>query len=275
MMPILLLLAAMMTQTEAPATPSASPPAERARWGVDGGEQYCTLVRTQDNGTRAFIIQIMPGGDYALLNLSYDDPTSRTLRGRRAATIELLPGGAHFAITPAVDNPSLIRVEDASALLAGLAEAEDMRIVQNGEVRLTFAFPTAARVVGVMRECLDRGTERWGVDPQRLASLRQRPSIERWIRPSDYPRGPMNPSGSGTTIVRLSVDQTGRITHCAVVATSGDERYDQAACTHTDRVCGRPALDADGSPVAIDVIEPVGWALYRIMSSPSHRSTER
>jgi TonB family protein len=270
MMPILLLLAAMMTQTEAPATPSASPSAERARWGVDGGESYCALIRTQDDGAPAFVMRIMPGSDHAVLNLSYTGPSARTLRGRRVAFIELLPGGPRFSMMPLIDNQNAIDLEGASSLLAGLARAQEMRIVQNGDARLTFAFTAAARAVGVMRECLERGGERWGVDPQRLASLRQWPRIERWVRSSDYP-GPFNPGGSGTTLVRLSVDQSGRITHCAVVATSGDARYDQAACAHTDRVRGRPALDADGAPVAVDIIEPVDWVLFQVVSSPSHQ----
>lgn len=66
----------------------------------------------------------------------------------------------------------------------------------------------------------------------------------------------------GDTIARLDVDATGRVTGCAVLVSSGSAALDNATCKISlERGRLRPAIGADGKPIAAFRIMPVRWRL--------------
>lgn len=72
-----------------------------------------------------------------------------------------------------------------------------------------------------------------------------------WIQSSDYPATALGNGEGGTTVFTLSVDATGGVTDCHVVASSGSAALDQATC---DLIRARavffPAADRAHKPVA-------------------------
>lgn len=74
----------------------------------------------------------------------------------------------------------------------------------------------------------------------------------RWARriQENYPSRALREETEGTVGVRVSVGPNGRVTGCAVTASSGSSILDDAACKGMDRYARfDPALDAAGNPI--------------------------
>ncbi|WP_197420535.1 energy transducer TonB [Sphingomonas sp. CCH5-D11] len=78
------------------------------------------------------------------------------------------------------------------------------------------------------------------------------------ITPDDYPA---NAHGvSGTTIVSISVDETGAVVDCKIVAPSGSTALDDHSCSLIrQRMRYEPARSADGKPVISSITRRVLW----------------
>lgn len=87
---------------------------------------------------------------------------------------------------------------------------------------------------------------------------------QQWVTTNDYPTHDLRAEHQGTTRYRLSIDTAGRVTHCAVTASSGWPGLDKAAC---DRVSNRarfePASDQTGARVAGSFSGSVTWQIPR------------
>ena len=71
-----------------------------------------------------------------------------------------------------------------------------------------------------------------------------------WFTAKDYPPAARRSMQQGRVAVELTIDATGRVTECRVVASSGSAELDKATCDLV-RLRGRfePALDKQGNPV--------------------------
>lgn len=88
----------------------------------------------------------------------------------------------------------------------------------------------------------------------------------RWLRgavtPSDYPRGAAKAGIGGSVTVRYTVAPSGRAVDCVVRRSSGNADLDRASCRVVERRFRyAPARDADGRPVASEVIEILSWSV--------------
>jgi periplasmic protein TonB len=85
---------------------------------------------------------------------------------------------------------------------------------------------------------------------------------QQWVTTNDYPAHDLRAEHAGTTRYRLSIDSAGRVTHCAVTASSGWPGLDKAAC---ERVSARarfePASDESGARVAGSYAGSVTWQI--------------
>ena len=67
---------------------------------------------------------------------------------------------------------------------------------------------------------------------------------------------------AGRAMVSLTVDPTGRPTHCRIARSSGDGTVDSGLCPLVTRRLGfRPALDAEGRPIPYSVNYVAEWSL--------------
>ena len=70
------------------------------------------------------------------------------------------------------------------------------------------------------------------------------------IKDSDYPAAVWESSVPQSLLTRLSIDATGRVSHCAVTRSSGNAAYDAVTCRLVEqRFRFAPARDAHGKPV--------------------------
>jgi protein TonB len=104
----------------------------------------------------------------------------------------------------------------------------------------------------------------WGVDPDERATLSRLPrgNPARFFGPSVYPALAVSNHLQGRTVTVVSIGVDGRVTGCAVAATSGALVLDQATC-NVLKASGHfmPALDMSGKPVASHLVVPVRWVL--------------
>lgn len=83
-----------------------------------------------------------------------------------------------------------------------------------------------------------------------------------WVTTEDYPASALRQNAEGTTGITVTVGADGRVSACRVIATSGNDALDEATCrTYTRRARFRPAVDAEGRPIAADHADRVRWQL--------------
>jgi protein TonB len=82
------------------------------------------------------------------------------------------------------------------------------------------------------------------------------------IIPADYPADALAARAQGTTAIRYTVHEQGRVAGCAVTATSGHVSLDNAACAIVQRRFRfSPARDAAGTPISESRSDLIAWTL--------------
>jgi protein TonB len=83
-----------------------------------------------------------------------------------------------------------------------------------------------------------------------------------FISPQDYPAAALQARQQGTVHFRLAVSAQGRVTHCAVLQSSGHSILDSSLCSLlTRRARFTPATDASGNPMAASIDDQYSWRL--------------
>lgn len=98
----------------------------------------------------------------------------------------------------------------------------------------------------------------------------------RWVGTSDYPSQSVRERREGTTAFKVTVGPQGRVTACAIMASSGSSDLDEATCRLvTQRAVFHPALDRKGKPTTGAYQNRVRWVLRKpIAVMPAHRKMD-
>jgi TonB family protein len=257
------LLAAPFAVARQPARAPAPAPAAPAfrPWQVDWGQYYCSMIRKAEPGrpfATAFITS--PGGTGTTIRLVPE-------RGQRAPgnidTVVLMPAGSPIHVTSndiryQQRDITLVRIYGLPpAFREALAGASELQL-RNGE-RLQARVPLDGirDALAALRQCHVEVAREWGIDTAALAALSRQPTQSEnnfGLTPNDYPPQALRQATQGHVIMRLTVSAEGRVTACAIVATSGSPEIDSTACRISlQRGRFNPALDAAGGPVAIAI----------------------
>jgi TonB family protein len=246
--------------------------APRARWVVDYADMECSLSRTAADGHTARIaIVVTPGGAGFVIRF-FDAGLGRLPRPVPNVGVSVQPGGpllSNAVLTPYRSGRQVVYaspiIEDGH--LDSLASGTMLRITRNGQNRAAFPLPGVRNAVAVLRQCVDDQLRAWGIDPVLHRSLRSRPApvdgvIASTFRFADYPESAIRAGHEGRTVARLSIAADGSIAACTAVASSGHAELDERTCAVlSSRARYRPALDADGNPIAAMAIVSVSWNL--------------
>ncbi len=83
-----------------------------------------------------------------------------------------------------------------------------------------------------------------------------------WVTTNDYPTSDLRAEHEGSARYRLTIDAAGKVSDCAVVASSGFAGLDQAACANlTRRGQFNPATDESGAGTPSSYSGTVTWRL--------------
>lgn len=119
--------------------------------------------------------------------------------------------------------------------------------------------------MAVLRDCTTDLVASWGYDPAQQAARKQSPrpisTPADWLTPDDFPRERSGRQSMNAVIVfRLDVSDAGKVAKCHVLAAIGDEKFRKDTCLLiTQRAKFKPALDANGKPVASYYVNQVYW----------------
>ena len=251
---------------QAPAPAPATPPPQV--WQLDWQKNHCT-ISTGDPANVGVALWMTPGDPRPDLYLIGSPKVLPNLKGTKLS-ITLLPSKRSF--TTKAENLS-----EASSVhaMAGYEFDEELppAFAASSEVRIDgLGAPVSIPVIGagkamaaLRQQCIDPKLAEWGIDPKVYEALRVPPTNlpgGLWWTADDYPTEAQAGGQLGDTVIRLDVDVTGKVTGCAVVVSSGSKALDKASCDISlARGRLRPAIGADGKPIAAFRIMPVRWRL--------------
>ncbi|MDB5719480.1 MAG: hypothetical protein JWP15_98 [Alphaproteobacteria bacterium] len=250
--------------------PAAPRPAVAApSWQADWGDNVCSLIRAAED-PNAIILRIdsVPGTDLISVNLQHKKWAWASEGQAADVALALDPGGvvpakAAYSPNPLDRHPALTLQVTGRFFLGQLAAARSLTVTQHGRPLASFTLPLAAQAVSSLRACQRDALTSWGIDADAWFKLRSAPvakqDLASLIGIDDYPSKALNGGVSGRVVIRLSVDATGTPTGC-VATMSSDSSFDRDTCAlFMKRARFRPALDAEGRPVAAPLVTVVTW----------------
>lgn len=93
-------------------------------------------------------------------------------------------------------------------------------------------------------------------------SARPKGNTANWVTTNDYPTSGLRGEHEGSARYRLSIDSTGKVSTCAITATSGHAELDEATCaTLARRAKFDPATDETGARAPGSYSGTVTWRL--------------
>lgn len=255
------------------AQPQAAPPDPQV-WTLDFQNNHC-IISTGEVARAGLALWMTPGDPDPTLDLVGSPnivPAARSVTepNRTPFTITFSPGGETFQSTAfELSNGGKQRAVELRRLHRDFAAAfakSDELTARSLQKTVSVPILGSAKAMAALHQCLDQKLAQWGVDVASYDALRMPPTDDfdhPWITYQDYPEQALASDQSGQVVVRLNVDEAGKVTGCAVVASSGSPSIDQATCNVATRR-GRftPAIGPDGRPTAATRISAVDFKLY-------------
>jgi len=253
-------------------------------WTLDFADERCSLIRDFGEGDDKLRLQIdsygtrhgyrvMISGDpvprgfnvpITEVRVGYSPDTQRreqltAMTGTSGETTAasftggFLPDPRTLDQALLVPQPTPEQVKEADRISEEFENAVTHVTVQFG-LRKAYQLNTGmmAAPFAAMDKCVDDLISSWGFDPAahwtRMSGPAPIPETLEALQRSFPPRPARDRIGSFLP-VRVSVDETGRATHCVVQLATIEETYKQSIC---EGLSGRyvPALDAAGQPIA-------------------------
>jgi len=246
------------------AAPAAAQQNGSAPWNLHWANQYCTLVRPQDQEAPFTIaFRTLPGRE----NLSMFLARGAEILPPQAGTVTLAPSGRTFELSTGFDylpNGTMLPLIGSLPydFWDALAGSDELQFRKGSEIVARVSLTGAPAAVGALRQCVSDALRLWGVDEATLSALRRRPASTNGsgITSYDYPNEAVRQHIQGRVVMRILVSAEGRATACVPVASSHAPLLDNAAC-HAVLSRGRftPALDAAGRPTAAQFITSVAF----------------
>lgn len=98
--------------------------------------------------------------------------------------------------------------------------------------------------------------------PVKSQAARAKGNLLSLFSDDDYPQSAIRNEEQGTTAVRLSIGTDGRVSDCAITASSGSSALDTATCNILRRRARfTPAQDQEGNPVSDSYSQRIRWVL--------------
>lgn len=239
-----------------------------ARWQVDWGDEYCTLVRLAEGDPPLVVAMRTTPGTFAADIMIWRRGRGSLPRG--VDNLLLLPSARRFDVRASHDYEA--GGESALALFGlpdafwdELARAGELQLRAGEQVRRRIHLDGAAEAVQAHRQCASEVMREWGVDEPALRALSRLPATTNslGIRDSDYPPVALRNNRQGRVIVRVAVGPDGRATDCAPVTPTSRPELEGGTCsTILRRARFTPPLDARGQPASAAMIYVVSYTIW-------------
>ena len=254
------------------------------RWTVDYDADSCGLRRTFEAGEdRAFleIRRFAPGWGLQTTiassrvpgrsrpNVRYRFTNDEEWQKAYLGISVTLESGLRGVIIepPFVDPPELEAIEGGDPGWEAYLDSIDFKAIERQQAaainsvslrglgpEFTLRLGKLEAPIGALQDCVDELTTHWNIDVEAHKTLTRRAlpvDREASSRMLDYPPKMVRQRMPGLVNVRLSIDETGRITACAIQMPLSDPDFEESSCADIQHAFDfDPALDKDGKPIA-------------------------
>lgn len=157
------------------------------------------------------------------------------------------------AASQADKNLTEIRATDGRLDIEAARQTRYIAIEQEN-MRVLFATGSLADPFSVLNDCTSHVLSTWGLDAEKHRSAKSLPRLENAKATSSrmteyYPSSALRNEEEGRVELNVIVEIDGTVSECLILASSGSEALDQAACSGFRRARFSPALDAEGQPM--------------------------
>lgn len=134
----------------------------------------------------------------------------------------------------------------------------------NAEERLQAAFqvPGLSSALTVLDDCVADLLATWGFSREEQNAMAKMPEPEKplikYVSAIDYPTVALRNEETGWNSARYRIDESGRVSDCRIVESSGSRSLDATLCRVVGRFRYRPAIDRAGRPM-----ESIGFVRFR------------
>jgi len=238
------------------------------QWTADFGDDYCRLSRTFANGDDqvSLALERIQPTSFAKLILLGDG--IKIFRGGNTLGYRLIPSTedrkAPLFRAATADGRQLLYLDpvsfgapapqyDAAAEQDSAAKIEGLLLTDGTVEPVRIETGSLKAPIGYLQDCTYDLLSYWGIDGQKHRKLTSAVVPEDGttlpggtIGFADFPK-----LAGGANQVRLMIDAAGKPTSCTIMSPSLDETINAKICKHLmDKAKFKPALDADGQPLA-------------------------
>jgi hypothetical protein len=165
-----------------------------------------------------------------------------------------------------VDLPELDAIEDEAerearsrAIDWKTVEREQAAAINSIRIRgvgpeFTLPLGKLSGPIRALQDCVDELTSHWNIDVEAHKTLTRKAQPTNWrsgVRMLDYPPRMLREGLPGLVNIRLSIDETGKVSACRIQMPLSDSAFEASSCADIQRGFQfEPALDKDGKPIA-------------------------
>ena len=149
--------------------------------------------------------------------------------------------------------------------LTRAAASSSVRIAIKEKLDVTIPLPQMQKALTALRKCENDLARRWQAEVGWVRPPAPLRSFYGLVTSRDYPSVAFSRNQTGRVRTLLKIDARGMVADCKVIESSGAPLLDKRTCDiFRQRIGFKPALDANGKPVASSYIPPgVDYRLVR------------
>lgn len=248
-----------------------------AKWTVETQANECLLVRSYGSPRNPLFLALSeaPMGAGANATILYNREWA--LFGNGDATVRFDGGEpieAWFGSRLLWNLSKEIKTLTMRSVVMGM-ETDSQKLLTDaatvafdvpGELKIAFALPEHSAALKALDDCATNLGVKWGYPVEEQRRIAKPPRREKGLRglftAADYPAAALKDGRMGRAHVRLRVTDTGAVTECSVLRSSGSAELDAATCkVLSERAKFEPAQDVDGKATRGIVVTAVHWML--------------
>lgn len=151
-------------------------------------------------------------------------------------------------------RPDLSSLDTRDAEREFAAQTERLAIRGAFRERIVLRLGSMAQPIAALNECIAELMTHWDIDLEAHKTLTRMATpldFEKAARMVSYPPKMAEKRMPGIVNVRLSIDETGRVSRCRVQMPLSDPEFEASSCADIQHAFEfEPALDKDGKPIA-------------------------
>ncbi len=254
----LCVLAAILVFSAVQANAAPLPPT--GKWVVDYAPAYCVLSRHGTGSEPGIAFRTRPFADEHDLLIYFARTGEKYVSARGLIYLGGEAGVEHgMALMEPKGAPyRYLDTQISAGELTRAAAAPSMRIAIKEKLDVTIPLPQIQKALAALRVCENDLARRWQAEVGWVKPPVPLRRFDGLVRSRDYPSVAFTRNQTGRVRTLLKIDANGTVADCKVIESSGSPLLDKRTCDiFLKRIEFRPALNANGKPVASSYVPPV------------------